>query len=1035
MRRMFIPLALLLCTAVHITSSTRQLSGCLSIPADIVFAVDSSDYVSDLDFEKVKVFLMGIIRLLKLDDNQIRVGVVQYDDTVTNTVSLTGRKIDLSREIHKLKKSPGIPRAYLGLRSLRGQFSTGGRPNVPQIGIVLTGGLGEYAQMSYSQGKLLRDSGIRMMMVGFGSRVTTDEIDDVAWNPQLAMTSPNAEDLTKHMKSFLNKLCNCMSPTSGGQASLAFGGSSSAVARVGPGGIRAPIIGEPDPISNHLPMQNGQMIPDEPIPLPAFAAHTSSSAGRSGQTGVQDAPLPDRGNLRSSRLQNLYSSQSGQSQPDVQLPQLPNVPFPLVPDLAKSPPLPPFPPVPSVPVILPLPSLPYLPIVPELPGVPSLPELPSISPGSSAQVISPSLSISDVLQVPKVPDLPKLDLSDFTVPKLLSMDNIPSSPLQTITDVDITDLKLKLPKLADIADKLKPDLPDLSSLVASLKDSPELAKLSKLANEAAKMHLPDGLGDVIKALKEAVSNIKGDDSPSKKDDSSSSSSDDDDDVPEGICNQCDGKAANCRVRLPNACDKYVICSGDDDSDSSNDDSNSKVDNNNDDDSSDDDDKYQPKVRTCPFGEFWDDIEDVCKHSGEVDCPFDSCKNMRGSPGRRSSASCRAYWRCEWGRSVIDCCPVGTAFKENDGCVTDESCTGSCSDDEPDSPFCDKKPVAKQSSFYRQYTAAKVWVRMPCAPGTFFSEGSCGCNRRSSGIPQDVGKKPTEKDIYKRKDRDYQSRPDREVYMCFDSDTSDTSGKYTYVENDNSLVSVFDGVAHFQGDGKLSMPRFSGAPYGNNWIFKLKYKLNDDPESSDDSGSNNDNSSSSDSNDGKSAESSSSDDDNKKDKDDDLMTLLSNGDCSNHRCYSKPSLVLATSDDETILEVTDSTQKLHRLRVSKRHKADSDSSDSDDNGDSDSSDSKDKNSNKDDSNSDSDEDGNSDSSDESKESGKSAGWRTVVVSLRKDKLKLKDGNRVAEESFQDSTPLVSYSSLQIGGGSIYNSFKGLMDEIELMLDDD
>ncbi|KAK3596936.1 hypothetical protein CHS0354_002503 [Potamilus streckersoni] len=1020
---MFIPLALLLCASVHIANSTRQLSGCLNNPADIVFAVDSSDYVSDLDFEKIKVFLMGIIRLLKLDDNQIRVGVVQYDDSVTNTVSLTGRKVDLSREILQLKKSPGVPRAYLGLRSLRGQFSTGGRPNVPQIGIVLTGGLGEYAQMSYSQGKLLRDSGIRMMMVGFGSRVTTDEIDDVAWNPQLVMTSPNVEDLTKHMKGFLNKLCNCMSPTSGGQVSSALGGAAAAVERVGSGGIRAPIIGELEPISNYLPMQNGKMIPDGPIPLPAFAAHTSSSTGNSGRTGVQDAPLPDQGNLRSSRLQNEYSSQSGQSKPDVQLPQLPNVPSAAVPDFPKSPPLPPFSPVPSVPAILPLPSLPNLPIVPRLPDWPNVPELPSLSPASSPQVVSPLLSISDVRQVPKVPDLPKLDLPDLTVPKLRLMDNIPNSQLKTITDVDISDLKLKIPKLADIADKLKQDLPDLSSLVASLKDGTELAKLSKLANEAVKMQLPDGLGDVIKALKEAVANVKGDGSPSNKGDSSSSSSDDEDDIPEGICNQCGGKNANCRVRLPNTCDKYVICFGNDDSDSSNDDNNDKADNNEGDDSSDDDDKSQPKLRTCPFGEFWDDNEDVCKHSGEVDCPFDSCKNMLGSPSRRSSASCRAYWRCEWGRSVSDCCPVGTAYKENDGCVTDESCTGSCSNDEPDSPFCDKKPVAGMSSFYRQYTPAKVWVRMPCAPGTFFSEGSCGCNRKSSGIPQNAVKKPMEKG------------PSREVYMCFDSDTSDTSGKYTYVENDNSLVSVFNGVAHFQGDGKLSMPRFSGAPYGNDWIFKLKYKLNDDPESSDDSGSNNDNSSSSDSNDEKNSESSSSDDDTKKDNNDDLMTLLSNGDCSNHRCYSKPSLVLATSDDETILEVTDSAQKVHRLRVSKRRKGDSDSSDSDNNGDSDSSDSKDKNSNKDGSSSDSDEDGNIDSSNESNDNGKSDGWRTVVVSLRKDKLKLKDGNREAEESFQDSTPLVSYSSLQIGGGSIYNSFKGLMDEIELMLDDD
>lgn len=50
----------------------------------------------------------------------------------------------------------------------------------------------------------------------------------------------------------------------------------------------------------------------------------------------------------------------------------------------------------------------------------------------------------------------------------------------------------------------------------------------------------------------------------------------------------------------------------------------------------------------------------------------------------------------------------------------------------------------------------------------------------------------------------------EVYLPFDSDTNDRSGSGVYIENYN--VSVVQGVAYFNGDAELVIPRFANFEY-------------------------------------------------------------------------------------------------------------------------------------------------------------------------------------------------------------------------------
>nr|BAM66823.1 Pif [Pinctada margaritifera] len=248
------------------------------------------------------------------------------------------------------------------------------------------------------------------------------------------------------------------------------------------------------------------------------------------------------------------------------------------------------------------------------------------------------------------------------------------------------------------------------------------------------------------------------------------------------------------------------------------------------------------LKTCPYGQFWSRARTSCVLTEDEDCSDDLCKTML-LPSRDYDVSCRAYWKCENGKSVARCCPSGMAYEPGKGCVLDSDCDEECppkgdsdngdddddDDDDDDNeydddddemeynPNCPLRPIKGSPEKFKQHTGDDNWEEFDCAPGTLFSSRDCACS--ILGRP--------EKDDNGKNEDDTSKVCEPELYLPFCDDLHDYSGKETHVENEGDAVIIENGKAYFNGRAGLKIPRFSGVPYGKSVFIKMKYKEDED----------------------------------------------------------------------------------------------------------------------------------------------------------------------------------------------------------------
>nr|C7G0B5.1 RecName: Full=Protein PIF; Contains: RecName: Full=Protein Pif97; Contains: RecName: Full=Protein Pif80; AltName: Full=Aragonite-binding protein; Flags: Precursor [Pinctada fucata]BAH97338.1 Pif177 [Pinctada fucata] len=239
------------------------------------------------------------------------------------------------------------------------------------------------------------------------------------------------------------------------------------------------------------------------------------------------------------------------------------------------------------------------------------------------------------------------------------------------------------------------------------------------------------------------------------------------------------------------------------------------------------------LKSCPFGQYWSKRQTSCVLTEDEDCSDDLCKTML-LPSREYDVSCRAYWKCEKGKSVARCCPSGMAYEPGKGCVLDLDCDEECppkndGDDDDDSsdeddddeieynPNCPLRPIKGHPEKFKQHTGDDNWEDFDCAPGTLFSARDCACSILGTAKKDD--KNDDGGDAHK--------VCEPELYLPFCDDLHDYSGKETHVENEGDAVIIENGKAYFNGRAGLKIPRFSGVPYGKSVFIKMKYKEDED----------------------------------------------------------------------------------------------------------------------------------------------------------------------------------------------------------------
>nr|QDO66815.1 hypothetical protein [Pinctada fucata] len=208
-------------------------------------------------------------------------------------------------------------------------------------------------------------------------------------------------------------------------------------------------------------------------------------------------------------------------------------------------------------------------------------------------------------------------------------------------------------------------------------------------------------------------------------------------------------------------------------------------------------------RQCPFGQYWDQGMLTCRPSAEVNCPNDKCRHPRLlSYPYQGTTSCRAYWKCNFGKAIGMCCPEGYEYNAFGGCVKSKKCNDTCPPQLINEGPCDKRPSWKNEKGFEQYVYGFGWVDMPCAPGSRFDCNTCECSLHTSFLPGRV------------------CRP--EVHIPFDKNCKDESGKAVYVENiDVTLTGT--GLGYFNGNtSKLIIPRFANVEHYSDFVIKMRF---------------------------------------------------------------------------------------------------------------------------------------------------------------------------------------------------------------------
>lgn len=153
------------------------------------------------NYKQEQDFIISIISDFNLDEvNGIRAGAVVFDSS-TQAVSLNPFKnfFQLAAAIRSLTHEQGGTFTHLGISVVRDIFRREGRPNVPQIVVIMTDGRSKNGTATREQAALAKEEGIRVITIGIGTQIDTSELFTIASSPELFLRVDNfnaLKDLT-----------------------------------------------------------------------------------------------------------------------------------------------------------------------------------------------------------------------------------------------------------------------------------------------------------------------------------------------------------------------------------------------------------------------------------------------------------------------------------------------------------------------------------------------------------------------------------------------------------------------------------------------------------------------------------------------------------------------------------------------------------------------------------------------------------------------------------------------------------------------
>ncbi|XP_069050930.1 matrilin-2 isoform X2 [Lepisosteus oculatus] len=197
-----------------VPQSNSVESPCRGKPLDFMFVIDSSRSVRPHDYEKVKTFIINILRFLDVGPEATRVGLIQYGSVVQSEFSLKAfqRKADVEEAVRNMVHLATGTMTGLALQytmNVALSEAEGARPldmHIPRIAMIVTDGRPQDTVADVAA--RARESGIQIFAIGVG-RVDMSTLRAIGSEPHdehvfLVANFSQIETLTSV---FQSKLC------------------------------------------------------------------------------------------------------------------------------------------------------------------------------------------------------------------------------------------------------------------------------------------------------------------------------------------------------------------------------------------------------------------------------------------------------------------------------------------------------------------------------------------------------------------------------------------------------------------------------------------------------------------------------------------------------------------------------------------------------------------------------------------------------------------------------------------------------------
>ncbi len=193
-------------------SPSHLLPACRT-PADVAFALDASGSIGKVNFQKQLDFVRDVILGLNLEGGA-RVALETYANQPSVSFYLNDAT-DRAAVLNSLTMhySGGTTNTADAIRVMREDIftvATGDRPDVGNVGVVLTDGRSNDENRTWHEAMRARDGGIHLIAVGIGGNVRTRELDGIASFPTESnvLRADGFDGLAAIRESLVQAVCN-----------------------------------------------------------------------------------------------------------------------------------------------------------------------------------------------------------------------------------------------------------------------------------------------------------------------------------------------------------------------------------------------------------------------------------------------------------------------------------------------------------------------------------------------------------------------------------------------------------------------------------------------------------------------------------------------------------------------------------------------------------------------------------------------------------------------------------------------------------